>query len=425
MSGAPRGGGRRPALRDRVADALTERRTAFGALWGARAGRAALVAVGVVALATLVGLVALWPSQELPGLSGAGRDAERADVLDVTTDGCRPDVGAGCRVLAIRLGSGEQDGRLTTAVFSGDALSPLVEEGARIRVVPNVASGEARSSPLVGATSQPWVFLDYDRRAPLLLLALAFAVVIVVLGRRRGLFALAGLGASLFLLVRFVVPAILEGRPPVLVAVVGALAVLLVTLMLAHGPSVVTVAATLGASAALVLTVLLAQLSVEAVQLTGFVSDQAVLLAGLSGGTLSPQGLLLAGMVIGALGVLDDVTVSQASTVAALRRAAPGHGARQLYREAVTVGRDHLAATVNTLALAYAGAALPILLVFSTTGTSLAEAANREIVAQELVALLVGSIGIAAAVPLTTAIAVALTRRLPDAALAGAHGHAH
>jgi uncharacterized membrane protein len=151
-----------------------------------------------------------------------------------------------------------------------------------------------------------------------------------------------------------------------------------------------------------------------------------VLLRSLSGGTVSPQGLLLAGVVIGALGVLDDVTVSQASTVAALQRAAPTRRPRELYAEALAVGRDHLAATVNTLALAYAGAALPVLLVFSTTGTSLTEASNREIVAQEIVALLVGSIGIAAAVPLTTAVAVVLVKRLPSAVLDdGGHGHAH
>lgn len=411
-------------LRRRVAAAYAARREALATLWRARAGRAALCAVGAVAVATVIGLAVLWPTQTLPMLDG-GRDAERAEVLQVTTDGCRPDVGKGCRILQIRLASGPQEGARTSAVFSGDALSPLIEVGARVRVIANVAAGEAAGVPLVGSTTQPWVFVDYDRRAPLLWLALAFAVVIVVLGRRRGLFALVGLGASLFLLVRFVVPAILEGRSPVLVAVVGALAVLQVTLLLAHGLSIVTVAATLGASATLILTVLLAQLSVQASQLTGFVSDQAVLLQGLSGGAVSPQGLLLAGIVIGALGVLDDVTVSQASTVAALRRAAPDRSARELYREAVTVGRDHLAATVNTLALAYAGAALPVLLVFSTTGTSLVETANREIVAQELVALLVGSIGIAAAVPLTTAIAVMLARRLPVAALGSGHGHAH
>jgi uncharacterized membrane protein len=412
-------------MRARVVAALRARRESFDALWGTRAGRAAVVAVGLLALLTVAGLAALWPRDEVPVSAGVGRDAERAEVLAVTEAGCRPDVSSGCRVLRIRLRSGEQDGQIRTAVFAGDALSAPVEVGARIRVVPNVPPGEAETAARVPTAAQPWVFLDYDRRAPLLVLVLAFAVIIVVLGRRRGALALVGLAASLFLLVRFVVPAILEGRPPVLVAIVGALAVLLVTLALAHGLSAVTVAAALGAAATLAATALLALLLVDAAQLTGFVSDQAVLLRALSGGAVSPQGLLLAGVVIGALGVLDDVTVSQASTVMALRRAAPARRARELYAEALTVGRDHLAATVNTLALAYAGAALPVLLVFTTTGTSLTEAANREIVAQELVALLVGSIGIAAAVPLTTAVAVALVRRLPAEALGGGHAHAH
>jgi uncharacterized membrane protein len=405
---------------------LQARRAAVAALWATRAGRAALVAVGVLAAGTAIGLAALWPREPLPLTNQIGRTAEQADVLSVTTAGCRPDVSRSCRVLRIRLASGDREGEVQGAVFAGDALSPPVPVGARVRVVPNVPAGDAQAGALVPNAAQPWVFLDYDRRAPLLWLALAFAVVIVVLARRRGALALAGLAASLFLLVRFVVPAILEGRPALLVALVGALAVLLVTLGLAHGLSAVTLAAALGATVTLGATALLAVLMVDLAQLTGYVSEQAVLLRSLSGGTVSPQGLLLAGVVIGALGVLDDVTVSQASTVAALQRAAPARRARELYREALSVGRDHLAATVNTLALAYAGAALPVLLVFSTTGTSLPEAANREIVAQELVALLVGSIGIAAAVPLTTAVAVALVRRLPEAVLDDAgHGHPH
>jgi hypothetical protein len=399
-------------VRGRLGAALRARRAAFDALRATRAGRAALVAVGALALATVIGLAVLWPDQAVPGDRGFARDAERADVLAVTTEGCRPDVGRGCRVLQIRLRSGDQEGQVRTAVFVGDTLGAPIDPGARIRVVPNVAPGEAEGE-LVPTAAQPWVFLDYDRRRSLLWLALAFAIVIVVLARRRGALALLGLAASLLLLVRFVVPAILEGRSPVLVAIV------------AHGLSAVTVAAALGASVTLGLTALLALLMVNAAQLTGFVSDQATLLGAISGGVVSPQGLLLAGMVIGALGVLDDVTVSQASTVMALRRAAPDRRPREVYTEALEVGRDHLAATVNTLALAYVGAALPVLLVFSTTGTSLAEAANREIVAQELVALLVGSIGIAAAVPLTTAVAVMLARRLPDEALGAGHAHHH
>jgi uncharacterized membrane protein len=390
------------------------------ALWATPAGRAALLLVAALTLATLTGLAALWPRDTPEPIAQAARDARAAEVVSVSREGCPADAQPGCFTLGVELG----DGTRSTAAWVGDAITPLVQPGASIRVVPNVAPGSRTAPDLVPGAVQPWVFLDYDRRAPLLWLALGFALVVVVLARRRGLLALAGLAASLLLVVQFVVPAILEGRPPVLVAVVGALAVLLVTLALAHGVGVVTIAAALGAAATLLLTAGLAVVAVQAAQLTGTTSDQAVLLGAVSGGALSPQGLLLAGVVIGALGVLDDVTVSQASTVAALQRAAPHRPALTLYREALAVGRDHLAATVNTLALAYAGASLPVLLVFSTTGTTLAEAANRELVAEPLVALLVGSIGIAAAVPLTTAIAVALARRLPAAVLPE-HGHAH
>ena len=141
---------------------------------------------------------------------------------------------------------------------------------------------------------------------------------------------------------------------------------------------------------------------------------------------LSIQGLVLAGMVIGALGVLDDVTVSQASTVMALRRANPALGFRRLFGEGLTVGRDHLAATVNTLVLAYAGTALPVLLIFTDQRIGFSEAVNREPVAEQIVAGLVGSTGLIAAVPLTTALAALLATRLPQWAVPDEpHDHAH
>jgi hypothetical protein len=139
---------------------------------------------------------------------------------------------------------------------------------------------------------------------------------------------------------------------------------------------------------------------------------------------LALDGLILAGMLVGALGVLDDLTVSQASAVMAIRRAAPAKGWHALYREALKVGRDHVAATVNTLVLAYAGAALPVLLIFTVGGTAFGDAVNVEEVAQEIVATLVGSIGLVLAVPLTTALAAALAVRLPQAALP-THTHPH
>jgi uncharacterized membrane protein len=139
---------------------------------------------------------------------------------------------------------------------------------------------------------------------------------------------------------------------------------------------------------------------------------------------MSLQGLVLAGMVIGALGVLSDVTVSQASTVLALRRADPSQSFARLYRAAVDVGRDHLGATVNTLVFAYAGASLPLLLIFTSEGLELGDALNRETVAAEIVAALVGSIGLVLSVPLTTLAATALAVRLPTETLP-ADEHAH
>jgi uncharacterized membrane protein len=267
------------------------------------------------------------------------------------------------------------------------------------------------------------VLSDYERRAPLAWLAIGFALLVAVTGRWRGLRALAGLAASLAVVIGFVVPAILDGQSPVGVALVGALAAMLVTLPLAHGLGVKTLAAALGTAGSLFLTIVLAEAFVELAHLTGLSSDEAIFLRA-TAGDVSIQGLLLAGMVIGALGVLDDTTVSQASTVLALKRANPRQSFRELFRNALSVGHDHIAATVNTLVLAYAGASLPVLLIFSLGDVSFLEAVNSEAVAEEIVAMLVGSIGLIAAVPITTALAAALALRLEPGQLA-ADGHTH
>jgi uncharacterized membrane protein len=210
--------------------------------------------------------------------------------------------------------------------------------------------------------------------------------------------------------VAWLVPAILDGRPPLLAALVGGLAVMLATTALTHGIGLKSAAAMLGAAVTLVLIVSLALLAVDAARITGLSSEEANLIDARADGGLSIQGLVLAGIVVGALGVLDDVTISQASTVLALRRANPALRARNLFVEAMAVGRDHLGATVNTLVLAYAGASLPILLVFASQGTRFGDAITRESVAEEIVATLVGSIGLVAAVPLTTGLAAVLVR---------------
>jgi uncharacterized membrane protein len=260
----------------------------------------------------------------------------------------------------------------------------------------------------------------------MLWLALGFVAIVLLFGRLRGGLSLIGLVASLLLVVGFIVPSILDGRPPLLVAVVGAFAVMLATITLAHGIGPKGIAALLGTAAALGLTVVLAAAFTTLASITGQSSEESLLVQ-VGQTSLSLEGLVRAGMVIGALGVLDDVTVSQASAVMALRRANPAQTARELYQGALAVGRDHVAATVNTLVLAYAGASLPILLLFSVGNTSFGDAVNNEAVAANIVATLVGSIGLIAAVPLTTALAALLAVHLSPGELEheGHAGHAH
>jgi uncharacterized membrane protein len=401
-----------------------------GDLLRTRAGRVTAGLVAVLVLAVVVGLVALRPTggAEVPPPLGVG-EVVGAKVVSVARGGCENWAGPGCRVATIELRSGPSAGKRSTITLPNDRLAPQVTAGDRIRVARSLPAGLdaelVERLPIDDPSQQPFAFIDFERSSPLLVLVLVFVGLVVVLGRWHGVRALLGLFVSLGIVVEFLVPAIIDGRPPLLVALVGALAVMLVTIGLSHGVGLKSMAAMLGTAVSLGLTACVALVAVRSVEITGFSSEQATLL--LSGvGDLSLQGLVIAGMVIGALGVLDDVTVSQASTVLALRRANAALGFRRLFGEALAVGRDHLGATVNTLVLAYAGAALPVLLIFSTNQTPFAEAVNREPVAEQIVAMLVGSIGLIAAVPLTTAVAAFLATRLPASAVpVEHHGHAH
>jgi uncharacterized membrane protein len=244
-------------------------------------------------------------------------------------------------------------------------------------------------------------YADRQRRPVLLWLTLLFAAAVIALGRWRGVAALAGLGASIAVILQFVLPAVLDGRSPVLVAVVGASAIAYLALYLAHGPRTRTTVALLGTLGALALTVVLASIFTALAQFSGVSSEEAALVR-IGAENVSLSGLVLGGMVIGALGALDDMTVTQTSAVWELRAANPGLTRRELSRSAMRIGRDHVASTVNTLALAYAGAALPILILLVQSRQSLGAVANSEIVAIEIVRTLVGSIGLVASVPLTT-----------------------
>lgn len=248
-------------------------------------------------------------------------------------------------------------------------------------------------------------FYDYQRATPMWFLTIIFIGAVVILGRWRGVGAIAGLAASLVVIVKFLLPSILDGNSPVMVAIVASSLIAFIALYLAHGVDLPTSVALLGTFASLAVTALLSLLFVSWSHLTGLSDESALFLTSL-GVKVDLQGIVLAGFVIGALGVLDDVTVTQVSAVSELHAAQPALGSAELYRSAVTIGRDHISSTVNTLFLAYAGAALPLLLLFTQANQSVGSLAGREVVATEIIRSLIGSIGLVSAVPITTWLAV-------------------
>jgi uncharacterized membrane protein len=373
------------------------------------------LALAVLVAATVIGVVTLWPKGHKLHVQGFGSVKTHAAVIkEVKTVPCGEAGAHDCRRVTADLGHG----RLTSFTILGQIGSIALSPGDHIRVYKNFIPKGAPAAHL-----DAYSFSDFDRRGAMLWLAVGFAVLLVATGRFHGLRALLGLAVSLLIVIEFVIPAILHGRSPTEVAIFGAFAVMLVTMPLSYGLGAKMMAAWLSTAASLLLAAGLAAAFAHLAHLSGVSSDESVYLGATS--HLSLQGLLIAGMVIGALGVLVDLTVSQASTVIALRRANPQLGFRALYRGALDVGHDHIAATVNTLVFAYAGASLPVLLIFAIGGTSFTDAINGEAVAEEVIAALVGSIGLIASMPITTALAALLAPRMSDRQLAEAHAHSH
>jgi uncharacterized membrane protein len=256
------------------------------------------------------------------------------------------------------------------------------------------------------------VFLvtDYVRTGPLLWLTVLFVAATIALSGRQGVRSLLGMGFSLVVIGAFIVPRILAGWNPVLVAIAGSVVMMGVSLYLVYGWNQKSHVAVVGLFITLVLTGLLAFWSVGWTRLSGFGSEEASFLHA-AGFRMDTQGLLLAGIIIGTLGALDDIAVGQSSTILELSKANPSLSWQTLFVHGMTVGKDHIAAMVNTLLLAYVGASLPLLLLFTVFAEPVGITLNRELVAEEIVRTLVGSLGLLAGVPLTTALAVFVTRR--------------
>ena len=366
-------------------------------------------------LATLVGLVVYWPAHQHHDtggrLSAPAVQLVHATVTKITTKRCQPDNSL-CSDVDVHLTSGPEQGQPTTLtnVEFGPGV-PRLNPGDHIVLGRDDSGGELT-----------YYFADFQRGPPLLLLAFLFAVLAVVIARWRGAAAIVGLFLAWLILVRFVLPALVEGKSPLGVALTASAAIMLVVLYVAHGPNARTTTALLGTLASLALTGVLAEVFVSATHLIGTSSDETTALQSLLG-NIDFQGLLLAGILIGSLGVLNDVTVTQAAAVWEIHDANPTRGAVDLFRSGMRVGRDHIASTVYTLVLAYAGAALPLLILFTLTFRHVGDVLTSETVAEEIVRSLVGSIGLIASVPITTALAAAVVTRddsRPSVSAAGA-----
>ena len=346
-----------------------------------------------IAALTVVGLGVLWPSDTLNHDSaeiGLVSDAVEAKVAGAAEIPCSYATERRCQAVTYTILAGRDAGTVATQEFEISSLAPYFEEGQR--VILSVIDG---ADPLFR-----YQYSDRERRPLLLALGAVFALAVVGLGRLRGVAALGGLAASVFVLVAFIAPSILSGNSPVLVAAVGGSAIALLALYLAHGWQPLTHVAAIGTFGALVVTLGVSTAVIALAQFSGFASEEAIFLTFVDG--LQVNGLILAGTVLGAIGALDDITVTQASTVFELRRLQPEASTSELLASGIRVGRDHIASTVNTLLLAYAGAAMPLMLLFTLSDLPLGIVANSEVVAVEIVRTLAGSIGLVSAVPLTT-----------------------
>lgn len=246
---------------------------------------------------------------------------------------------------------------------------------------------------------------DYIRRDSLYWLFALFIILTLIIGGLRGAYSLLGMFISFIIILFFILPQILSGKDPILIAIISSLWIIPITFYLSHGINKKTSSAVLGTLIALILTGILAKFFIDIAHLSGFSSEDATFLEVAKKGAVQMKGLLLAGIIIGALGVLDDITISQAAMIFQLKDTSPKLGVWSLFVKAMDIGRDHIASMVNTLVLVYTGAALPLLLLFLNNPRPFGELINYELIAEEIVRTLVVSIGLITAVPIVTLIA--------------------
>lgn len=322
------------------------------------------------------------------------RETVRAEVLRILSEETRDIIGTDAngvvQEVQVEIQEGERAGEVAT--FENDLMS--LQRGDSIYV--------NRLVTIDGV--EYYQFKDADRTLPLALLVIFFGVILVGFTGMHGLRALASLSISIGAILFVLIPLLLSGYPPVLASILVSGSVLAIALFLTHGVNARSTIAFAGTFGAVIVTSGIAIVFVGAAQLTGLSSDAAIYLNFSTKGTLDFGALLLGSIIIGILGVLDDVAITQVAVVAELRRANASYGIRELYTRALRVGRAHITSLVNTLSFAYIGVALPLVLLLAQADSSIVLSLNQELVAAELIRIFVGSIGLILAVPFTTII---------------------
>jgi uncharacterized membrane protein len=355
-----------------------------------------------VGLATVIGLFVLWPEGEPTRAEQAaavafppGTTYPDGRIVSVESFDCGIDPSAApqtCATAVVEVLGGEGAGDFEQVELPPEVVAAGVSEGDTL-----VLTRDA------GAEGGPtYAFYDYERDTPIIVLAIAFAVVVGLVARLRGLASLVGLAFAFFVLLQFVLPGLLSENSPTLVSLVGSAAIMFVVLYLAHGFSARTTTALVGTLFGLTLVAVMGSVAVSAARLTGLTSEETIQLQGYDP-TLSFSNLVLAGIVVAGLGVLNDVTITQASAIWQLREVSPDITWRELYTRGMFVGRDHIASTVYTIVFAYAGAALPLLLLFEVYPTPIWTLVTSSALAEEVIRTMVGAIALVLAVPVTTA----------------------
>lgn len=256
------------------------------------------------------------------------------------------------------------------------------------------------------------VIADHIRRPVLAYLFAIFIVLTVLIAGKWGLTSILGMGYSFYIIFKFILPLIVKGYDPVTVSIIGAVFIIPVTFSLSHGVNRKTINAIIGTIISMIIVGILSIVFVSFAKLTGFAVEEAGFLQYQLGGIINMKGILLAGIIISTLGVMDDITISQASVVEELKKANQKLSKKELFVRSMNVGKDHISSMVNTLVLVYAGASLPLLLLFVNNPHPFSEIINYEIIADEIVRTMVGSIGLILAVPITTYISVQTAKKV-------------